>query len=114
MEEEEEVPADSGKIRHVAAECDMSKEVRILVEPGAETEAACRRVDIELLIETVQTQPIHPEVVDPFAAIDPRPASAVKERTPWIAENKRQRKIGLITGDRVPVGKRKLFVFEHL
>ena len=59
-------------------------------------------------------QPIHVERVDPLTPIDPGPASAVKERAARIAKNEREREIGLVSGDRVPVGQRKILIVQHL
>ena len=80
MEIEDRVAADGGEFGHVAPEGEVREEVRVLVEPGIEAEAAGRRVDVELLVQGVQIDPVPVEGVDPFAAVDPEPAGAVVQR----------------------------------
>src|ERR1700745_1373340 len=58
MEIEERVTADRREFGHVAAQCDMSEEVRVLVHPGIEPQAAVRRVDVKLFVEGVQSEPV--------------------------------------------------------
>jgi hypothetical protein len=77
MEIEERISADRGEVGHIATDCDVGEEMRVLVQPGVEPKAAGRRVDVKLLIEAVQTEPSHPECVDPVTTVDPRPAGAV-------------------------------------
>ena len=114
MQIEERVTADRGEVGHIAPEGDVSEEMRVLVHPGVEPKAAGRRVDVQLLVEAVQTEPIPPECIDPFAPIDPRPAGAVIERGARVSEHGGEDKIGGVSGDRVPVGKRKILIVQHL
>src|SRR6476659_8574141 len=107
MQIENRVTADRGEVGHIATNRDVSEEMRILVHAGVEPKATRRRVDIKLLIEAIQTEPIPPECIDPFAPVDPRPAGAVIERAAWVPEHGGEDKIGGVSGDRVPVGKRK-------
>ena len=68
MEIEDRVASDGGEFGHVAAEGEVREEVRVLIEPGIEPKVAGRRVDVELLVEGVQIDPVPVEGVDPFAA----------------------------------------------
>src|SRR5918996_846822 len=87
MEIEERVRADRGEVGHVAAECDMSEEVRVLVHPGIEPKVAGRRVDVKLLVEGVQREPAPEGCIDPFAPIHPEPARAVVQRAARVPEH---------------------------
>ena len=84
----------------------MSKEVRVLVHPGIEPKVAGRRVDVQLLVEGVQSEPVPVEFIDAFAPIDPGPASAVVQRAARVPEHGGDDPIGRVSGDRVPVGQR--------
>ena len=103
-----------GEFRHVAAECEMSEEVRVLVQVGLKPEAAVRRVDVKLLVEGIQADPVPVQEVDPFAGIDPGPASAVEQRAARNPEHGRNDEIVRVSGDRVPVGKREALIVQHL
>src|SRR6185503_8135449 len=81
MQIEERVASDRGEFGHVATEAEVREEVRVLIEPGIEPKASLRRVDVELLVERIETDPVSVEVVDPFARIDPEPAGSVVERS---------------------------------
>ena len=114
MEIEHRVASDRGEFGHVAAEGEMGEEVRVLVHPGIEPEVAGRRVDVELLVEGVQIDPVLVEGVDPFAPIHPGPARAVVQRGARVPEHGGDDEIVGVAGDRVPVGKRKLLILQHL
>src|SRR4029453_1262253 len=114
MDIEHRVAADGGEFGHIAPECEMSKEVGVLVEPGIEPKAALRRIDVELLVERVQTDQVSVEVVDPFAPIDPEPARSVVQRAAWLTEHGGDNEIVGVAGDRVPVRKREILVVQHL
>src|SRR4029450_568408 len=86
MQIEERVTADRGEVGHVAAECEMGQEMRVDVKPGIEALIPVRRVDIDLLVEDVEVDPVPIELIDPFARIDPEPAGAVKQRAAWVPE----------------------------
>ena len=58
MEIEHRVAADRGEFGHVASEGEMSEEMRVLVETGIEPEVAVGRVDVKLLVEGVQIDPV--------------------------------------------------------
>src|SRR4029450_2726913 len=73
MQIEERVASDRGEFGHVAPEAEMREEVRVLIEPGIEAKAPLRRVDVELLVQRIETDPVSIEVVDPFTGIDPEP-----------------------------------------
>ena len=87
MEIEERVASDGREFAHVAPEREMREEVGVLVEPGIEPKAALRRVDVELLVEGIETDPVSVDVIDPFAPIDPEPARAVVQRGARLAEH---------------------------
>jgi hypothetical protein len=53
--------------------------MRVDVEPGIEPNVAGGRVDVQLLVEGVESEPVFVEFIDSFAPIDPGPASAVIE-----------------------------------
>ena len=114
MEIEHRVAADRGEFGHVAPECEMSEEVGVLIEPRIEPKAAVRRVDVELLVEGVQTDPVTVEVVDPFAPIDPEPARSVEQRGARLTEHGGDDEIVGISRHRVPVRKREILVVQHL
>ena len=88
--------------------------MRVDVEPGIEPKAAGRRVDVQLLVEGVQSEPVLIERIDPFAPIDPGPASAVIQRAARVPEHGGEGEIVGVSGDRVPVGKRKILIVQHL
>src|SRR6185369_10916468 len=114
MQIKERVASNRGEVRHIAADGDVCEKVRVLIEPGAEPKAAGRHVDVQFLIEAVETQPVHVERVDALTPIDPGMASAVKERAARIAKYDRDREIGLVSGDRIPIGKREVIIVQHL
>src|SRR6476659_4833965 len=80
MEVEDRVTADGGEVGHVAPERDVSEEMRVLVQPGVEAEVAGGRIDVELLVQAIQTEPALPEYIERFAPIYPEPAGGVVER----------------------------------
>ena len=114
MEIEQRVTADRGEIGHIASDCKMRQEMRVGVQLGIKAVAARWRVDVKVLVESVQTQPVPVKYVDPFAAVDPGPARAVIQCGARSPEHGRQNQIGVVSGDRVPVGKRKSLVVQHL
>jgi hypothetical protein len=69
MQIEDRVASDRGEFGHVAPESEMREEVRVLIEPGIEPKAPLRRVDVELLVQRIETDPVSVEVIDPFAAL---------------------------------------------
>ena len=81
---------------------------------GLKPKVARRRVDVELLVEGVQRDPVSVERIDPFAPIDPEPASAVVEGGARVPEHGGDDEIVGVAGERVPVGKRKLLIVQHL
>src|SRR4029077_3155703 len=48
------------------------------------------------------------------APVNPRPASAVIQSAARLPEDGRDDQIGGVSSDRVPVGKRKLLIVQHL
>ena len=92
----------------------MRQEMRVGVQLGIKAVAARWRVDVKVLVESVQTQPVPVKYVDPFAAIDPGPARAFIQCGARSPKHGRQNQIGVVSGDRVPVGKRESFVVQHL
>ena len=88
--------------------------MRVDVEPGIEPQAAGRRVDVQLLVEGVQSEPVHVEFIDPFAPIHPGPARAVIQRAARVPEHGGEGEIVDVSGDRVPVGQRKILIVQHL
>src|SRR4029434_109999 len=114
MQIEERVASDRGEFGHVAPKAEMREEVRVLIEPGIEPKAPLRRVNVELLIERIETDPVSVEVVDAFARIDPEPAGSVVERGTRLTERGGEDEIVGISGHRVPVRKREILVVQHL
>ena len=53
MQIEHRVSADGGEIGHVASEANMSKEMRVYVQPGIEPKVAVGPIDVKLLVEGV-------------------------------------------------------------
>ena len=114
MEIEHRVAADRGEFGHIAAEGEVGEEVRVLVHPGIEPKVAVRRVDVKRLVQGAQIDPLFVEDIDPFAPIDPGPARAVVERGARDPEHGGDDEIVGVAGERVPVGKRKLLILQHL
>src|SRR6202040_611583 len=110
MEIEHRVGSDRGEFGHIASEGEMSEEVRVLMETGIEPKAAVWRVDVELLVESVQRDPVPIERIDALAAIHPEPASAVVQRAARDPEHGGDDEIVRVSGDRVPVGEREVLV----
>src|ERR1700688_4934250 len=77
MEIEQRVTADRGEISHIASHCKLRQEMRIDSQLGIKAVAAGWQVDVKVLVESVQTQPVSVKYVDPFAAVGPGPARAV-------------------------------------
>src|ERR1700747_2339927 len=88
--------------------------MRVGIEPGIKSKTAVGPVDVYLLVEDVKTEPVPVKDIDPFAPVDPRPASAVIECGPRVPEHSGNGEIGDISGDWVPVGERKVLIMEHL
>src|ERR1700726_593783 len=103
MEIEQRVTAARGEIGHIASDCKMRQEMRVGVQLGIKAVATRWRVDVKVLVESVQTQPVPVEYIDPFAPIDPGPARAVIERGTGIPEHGRHDQVSDISGDWVPV-----------
>src|ERR1700674_1373235 len=107
MEIEHRVGSDRGEFGHIASEGEMSEEVRVLIETGIEPQAAVWRVDVELLVESVQRDPVPIERIDAFAPIHPEPASAVVQRAARVPEHRRDNEIIGVSSNRIPVRKRE-------
>ena len=114
MEIEQRVASDGREFGHVAPEREMREEMGVLVEPGIEPKAALRRVDVELLVEGIETDPVSVDVIDPFAPIDPEPARAVVQRGARLAEHGGEDQIVGISGHRIPVRQREILVVQDL
>src|SRR4029450_4804577 len=102
------VARDWGEFAHVAPEGEMREEVRVLIEPGVESKAPLRRVDVELFVERIETDPVSVDVIDAFAAVDPEPAGSVVQRGAGQTERGGEDEIVRISGHRVPVRQREL------
>ena len=81
---------------------------------GLNPRLPCRRVDVNLLVQGVQIDPVFVERIDPFAPIDPGPARAVIQRAARVPEHGGEGEIVGVSGDRVPVGKREILIVQHL
>src|SRR4030095_11585214 len=114
MEIEDRVTADGGKVGHVAPESDVSEEMRVLVQPGVEAEVAGGRIDVELFIKAIQTEPALPEYIERFAPIYPEPAGSIVERGARLPEGGGDDEIAGVSRNRVPIRKREVLVVEHL
>ena len=79
-----------------------------------EPKVAVRRVDVDRLVEGAQIDPLFVDDVDPFAPIDPGPARAVVQRGARDPERGGDDEIVGVSGERVPVRKRKLLIVQHL
>src|ERR1700674_5050018 len=88
--------------------------MRVSVEPWIKPKAAIGRVDVKLLVEDIEAEPVPVEYIDPFAPVDPGPASAVIQRAPRVHEHSRNGEIGDVSGDRVPVRESEVLVVQHL
>src|ERR1700722_16203079 len=77
MQIKHRVSAAGGEIGHVAPEANMSEEVRIYVQSGIEPEVAVGPIDVKLLVEGVQVDPVLERCINASAAIDPEPARTV-------------------------------------
>src|ERR1700686_1727268 len=114
MQIEHRVSADGGEIGHVTPEANMSEEVRIYVQSGIEPEVAVGPIDVKLLVEGVQVDPVLERCIDASAAIDPKPARTVIQRAAWDTEHGWHDQISFVAGDWVPIGKRKVLVVQNL
>src|SRR6202045_55562 len=114
MEIEHRVAADSGEFGHIASEGEMSEEVRVLIETGIEPQAAVWRVDVELLVESVQRDPVPIERIDALAVVYPEPASAVVQRAARDPEHRGDNEIIGVSSNRIPVREREVLVVQHL
>src|SRR3984893_2141311 len=114
MQIEHRVSTDGGEIGHVASEANMSEEVRIYVQSRIEPEVAVGPIDVKLLVESVQVDPVLERCVNASTAIDPEPARTVIQRAAWIPEHGWHDQISFVAGDRVPVGKRKILIVQNL
>ena len=65
------------------------------------------------LVECVQIEPVFVEFIDAFAPVDPGPARAVIQRGARIPEHGGKGEIVHASGDRVPIGKRKILIMQH-
>src|ERR1700730_7969180 len=114
MEIEHRVASHCGEFGHIAPKGEVSKEVRVLVEPRIEPKVAVRRIDVELLVEGVERDPVSIERIYAFAVVYPEPASAVVQRGARNAEHRGDDEIFRVSSNRVPVGKREVLVVQHL
>jgi len=88
----------------------MRVEVKSRIEPNV----AVGRVDVTCLIKSVQIDPVLIKRIDPFAAIDPGPASAVIEGGAGIPEHGRHDQISGVSADWVPVRESEILIVQHL
>src|ERR1700731_694394 len=114
MEIEHRVGSDRGEFGHIASEGEMSEEVRVLIETGIEPQATVWRVDVELLVEGVQRDPVPIERIDTLAIIYPEPASAVVQRGARDPEHGGDDEIVRVSSNRIPVREREVLVVQHL
>src|SRR3984957_7805394 len=111
---EHPMDADGGEIGHIAPEANMSKEMRVYVQPGIEPEVAVGPIDVKLLVEGVQIDPVLERCIDASAAIDPKPARTVIQRAARDTEHGWHDQVSFVAGDWVPIGKRKVLVVQNL
>src|ERR1700686_832019 len=110
MEIEHRVGSDRGEFCHIASESEMSEEVGVLIETGIEPQAAVWRVDVELLVESVQRDPVPIERIDTLAVIYPEPASAVIQGGARNPEHRRDNQIIGVSSNWIPVREREVLI----
>src|ERR1700730_6164197 len=64
MEIEYRVASNRGEFGHISPDGEVSKEVGILIDSWIEPQAAVRRVDVKLLVEGVQRDPVLVDLID--------------------------------------------------
>src|SRR3984957_6356880 len=99
MQIEHRVSANGGEIGHIAPESNMSKEMRVYVQPGIEPEVAVGPTEEKLLVEGSRFVPVLERCIDASAAIDPKPARTVIQRAAWDTEHGWHDQVSFVAGD---------------